>query len=59
MHTNVSESCPERIPQSAQVLAGPQVPFIANAMGKATKRAYEKRMYAVLENAKRKIFWVG
>ena len=48
MNTNVSESCPERIPQDAQVLAGPQVPFIANAMAKATKRAYEKRMYAVL-----------
>ena len=48
MHTNMSESCPERIPQDAQVLAGPQVPFIANAMAKATKRAYERKMYAVL-----------
>ena len=48
MHTNMSESCPERIPQDAQVLAGPQVPFIANVIAKATKRAYEKKMYAVL-----------
>ena len=48
MHTYVSKSCPERIPQSAQVLAGPQVPFIAKAMAKATKRAYERKMYAVL-----------
>ena len=48
MHKNMRVGCPERIAQSAQVLAIPQVPFIANAMAVAKKRAYEKKIHAVL-----------
>ena len=59
MHKNMRVGCPERIPQSGQVLASPQVPFIAKAMAVAKKRAYEKRIHAVLYNVKRKIFWVA
>ena len=48
MHKNMRVGCQERIPQNGQVLASPQVPFIANAMAVAKKRAYEKRIHAVL-----------
>ena len=48
MHKNMRVCCIERIPQSGQVLASPQMPFIANAMAVAEKRAYEKKIHAVL-----------
>ena len=48
MHKNMRVGCPERIPQSGQVLASPQVPFKANAMAVAKIRAYEKKIHAVL-----------